>query len=132
VSLTANRTTATRTLTVRMDPRVHVAASSLRAQFALAMSVDSTLDRATATHRRVRAYLAAHQGGLSPAETDSATAIAGDLATVDGVLASLAAQVVEADAAPNQGERGVLAEYTRQLQALAARWQAVQTRAGGG
>ncbi len=43
-----------------------------------------------------------HKGSLSPAATDSANAIAGGLATVDGVFASLATQVVEADAAPTK------------------------------
>ena len=45
---------------------------------------------------------------------------------MDGVLTSLATAVVEADAEPTQGERGVLAEYSRQLAELTARWKKVK------
>ncbi len=118
VSLTVNGKTYTRPLTVRMDPRVHVSTAALRAQLALAQSVGAALGRATAAHRAVTAYRDGHKGALPPAGLDSANALAGELATVDGVLTSLATQVVAADAAPNQGERGVLTEYTRRLEAL--------------
>ena len=130
VSLAVGGKTHTRPLTVRMDPRVHVTGSALRAQLALAQSVDAALGHTTAAHRAVTAYLKAREATLSKDEVNSVNAIADELATVDGVLASLATNVIAADAAPTQGERGVLAEYRRRLEALQARWKAFQRRAG--
>ncbi|MDE3151471.1 MAG: glycoside hydrolase, partial [Gemmatimonadota bacterium] len=132
ISLTANGTTETRPLTVRMDPRVRVPAPALRAQLALALAVDSALGRATAAHRKVADYLATHGGSLSRAMADSARAVADGLASADGVLASLATAVVAADAEPTQGERGVLAEAQHQVDGLLKQWATVLRAAGGG
>jgi photosystem II stability/assembly factor-like uncharacterized protein len=129
VSLMANGKSYTQPLTVRMDPRVHVSTLALRAQLALAFAVDSALTRATMAHRVVAGYVQSRNGSPSTADADSARAIADGLAAVNGVLGSLATQVVAADAAPTQGERGVLAEYSRQLDALAARWKKLEARA---
>jgi photosystem II stability/assembly factor-like uncharacterized protein len=131
VSLSAGGKAYTQPLAVRMDPRVHVPPSALRAQFALAMEVDATLGRATAAHRAVSAYLEAHAGTMSKAGADAAHAIAGGIESVDGVLTSLATAVVAADAEPTQGERAVLAEYSRQLDALVARWKQLAGATGG-
>ncbi len=128
VTLSANGRTYTQRLTVRQDPRVHVAPGALRRQFALALRVDSTLGRATAAHRQITNLLNSKPGGLTPALADSLHAIADGVATVDGALTSLATAMVEADAAPNQGEEGVLRDYARQLEGLLGRWRALRTR----
>jgi hypothetical protein len=136
VSLTANGTTYTQALVVKLDPRVRVSEAALRRQLALAMAVDSTLGRATAAHRAITNLLSARKASLPAATVDSLTAIAdaGDpsLASVDDVLKSLATAVVAADAPPNQGEEGVLAAYRAQLDALLARWKRWEARLGGG
>ncbi|MDE3129117.1 MAG: hypothetical protein KGL38_13995, partial [Gemmatimonadota bacterium] len=108
VTRAANGKTYAQPLTVRQDPRVHVAAGALRRQFALAQRVDSALDLATATHRNITNLLAAGPAGVTEALADSLHAIADGVASVDGTLTSLATAVVEADAAPNQGEEAVL------------------------
>ncbi len=135
VTLAANGKTYTQPLTVRLDPRVHVTEAALLAQFALAQTMNATLGRATAAHRAITALLQAKPAGLTDALADSLRAIADgadpSLSSVAGALTSLATVVVEADAAPNQGEEGVLREYTRQLDRLLARYGAVRSRIGG-
>ena len=117
-----------------LDPRVHVSGAALRGQFALAQEVDFTLGRAAAAHREISNLLQAKPTGLTDALADSLRVIADggtpSLASVAGVLGSLATMMVEADAAPNQGEHGVLREYTRQLNALLSRYRAVRARIG--
>ncbi len=132
VTLTADGKSYTQPLNVEMDPRVKVGEGALRRQFAVAMSVDSTLGRTTAAHRAVTDALDAHKASASPAVAAAARAIADSLATIDGVLGSLATQVVAADAPPTQGEEGVLDAYRTQLDALLARWKTVEARLGGG
>ena len=132
VTLGVSGATYTEPLTVRMDPRVHVAEAALRAQFALAQAVDSTLGRAVAAHREITNLLAGRKATLPAAAVDSLNAIADggmpSLSSVAAVLSSLATAVVAADAAPTQGEQAVLREYTRQLDALLARWKALGVR----
>ncbi len=135
VTLSVDGRTYTRPLVVKLDPRVRVSPTALPDQLALAMAVDSTLDRATAAHQAITKLLRTRGAGLPPATVDSLREIADSgspsLSSVDGVLASLATAVVEADAAPTQGEEGVLAEYRRQLDGLLERWRKIQGRLGG-
>jgi len=132
VTLSANGTTYTQPLTVRMDPRVHVSQAALEHQLALAQSVDSTLARAVEAHRAVTTMLDARTAALSPAQVDSLTALADagtpSFSSVAGVLTSLATAVVAADAPPTQGEEGVLREYARELDGLLARWTRLRER----
>ncbi len=136
VSLTVGGKTFTQPLVVRLDPRVKVGPAALRRQLALALAVDSALGRATAAHRAITNLLAARKGSLPAATVDALTAIADggnpSLASIDGVLGSLATAVVEADAPPTQGEEGVLSAYRAQLDGLLARWQRWEARLGGG
>jgi photosystem II stability/assembly factor-like uncharacterized protein len=134
VTLTVNGKSMTRPLEVKLDPRVHVGAAALRDQLALALAVDSTLDRATAAHRAITEVLNERKGHLPTAAVDSLREIADggspSLSWVDAVLSSLATAVVAADAPPTQGERGVLEAYRRDLAGLLARWRRIEERIG--
>ncbi len=135
VTLTVNGKSLTRPLQVKLDPRVHVGSGSLRQQLALALAVDSTLDRATAAHEAIAKVLKERKGSLASAQLDSLKAIADggspSLASVNGVLASLATAVVAADAPPTQGEQGVLKAYRKELDGLVSRWKKVEAGIGG-
>jgi photosystem II stability/assembly factor-like uncharacterized protein len=121
VTLTVNGKSMTQSLDVKLDPRVHVGDAALREQLAFALAVDSTLDRVTASHESI--VKALKEGTAGPADSLTVIADTGtpSLASVDGVLASLATAVVAADAPPTQGERGVLAAYRNEYEALLAR-----------
>jgi photosystem II stability/assembly factor-like uncharacterized protein len=116
--------------TVQLDPRVRVAAGGLRQQLDLAQAIDSTLDRAVAAHRDVGSALAKLKSGRDSVMADSLAALAdhGDpsLASVAGVLASLATAVQGADAAPTDGQRAVFTAYPNRLDQLLGRWQRLQ------
>jgi photosystem II stability/assembly factor-like uncharacterized protein len=131
VTLTVNGKAYSRSLEVRLDPRVHVSGDALEHQLALARQVDSTLDRAVAAHGEITRVLDQRKGRLTPRIVDSLTALADggnpSFTSVAGVLTYLATAVESADAAPTQGQGDVLREYRRQLDGLLVRWHRLQT-----
>jgi len=126
-TLHANGEDYTQPLSVKLDPRIHVAPSALQDQLALALAVDSALDRAVSTYREVEASLRKGGSSLPAARADSLRALAdsGDpsLRSVAGVLTEVAGRVQGADAAPASGLRDVLEAYRKELDGLAARWE---------
>ncbi|HTJ28432.1 MAG TPA: glycoside hydrolase [Candidatus Limnocylindria bacterium] len=105
VTLEADGARATRTLTVREDPRVAVSEADLGAQYALSRAVADAAQRAYDASLRVRA----HDAALGRA-----------LARANGRLAAILETVVAADAAPTPAQRDAFATARRELDGLLA------------
>ncbi len=128
VTLSANETTLSRRLEVRLDPRVAVSPAALREQLDLSRTADSSLARAVSAHREIERLRAARDRELPAAVADSLAQLArGDagLAGAAGALTSLVTELQGADAAPTQGMREALAECERQVDGLLERWRRI-------
>jgi hypothetical protein len=134
VALTANGTTVTRPLIVALDPRVHVSDQDLRAQHDLTRTAIAAMERGVGTLREIERVRAARVKQLSPALADSLARLAGDdeasLRTATRRVSGLIDDLQSADAAPTQGVRDALNDYTRRIDAIIARWRRVQAMLG--
>ena len=119
-----------RSLSVELDPRVHVAPEVLTKQLAMATAIDADLARGFAAHSEISAELGKTTNARPSSIADSLGSISDkgrpSLRSVMDILTQLATRVQEADAAPTDGQREVFAEYDRQLDKLLARWQKIQ------
>jgi hypothetical protein len=137
VRLTVDGRASTQPLTVRLDPRLRVAAGALAAQFALAGRLVDVLRRDSAALERVRALRRALQSAREqvagpPAISDSleqqSAAAMSDLSRLNGRLADLYGVVEGADAAPTRAAEAFSRELERDLSTLEARARALADR----
>lgn len=128
VTLKVNGKEYTQPLTVKLDPRVKVGPTALQEQLALAKEIEDVLGAVVKTYRQVNGLLQTEKKkNANSAKTASLTELANkgqpSLASVAGVLASLANAVEMADAAPTQGQRAAFSRYRGQFNELLKRWK---------
>jgi hypothetical protein len=125
VSLDVDGRDYPQTLTVRMDPRVHLADGALEAQLGLLRQIGAALDTAvtidSAMELALRRTVPSGRGDAQRiADLRTGT---GGVHDVAGVLTSLFGAVEGADAPPTQGELAVFADYRGRLDDIAVRWR---------
>jgi len=137
VTLGVGGRTYSRTLRVRMDPRVHVPAAALESQLALAIEIWNALGRADALERRARA-LAKAISALTGSRLDSATQsaltsvalaearIRRESAALKPPLGDLETTVLSADREPTAQARAVYAELSKRAGAAEQEWRALE------
>ncbi len=148
VVLKADGRTLKQPLTVTMDPRVRTGMADLQAALAFSQQVDASLEQTAvgaAQRKAVAAQLdklaitlandKAHaslledvkavQAKLRPPENAKLDEVA-DFDAIGGTLAGIESDLESADAAPNQGQREVLANCNARLQRAQADWQSLQ------
>ncbi len=123
VRLTVAGRAQSRSLVLRMDPRVHATAPVLSQQLALAQRLVDAMGRDSAAVGEVRAMRA--RGGAS----DSLPALDRELARLNGQLASLLEVVDGADAVPTTQVVRAIEAAERTLAAALARWEAIRREA---
>ncbi len=136
VRLTVEGRSWTEPLTIRLDPRLKVAAAALARQFALAGRLVDALRRDSSALEQVRVERSARQGAApheGPAATpDSlagqAAAAVTDLTRLNGRLADLYGVVEGADAEPTRAAEAFGRELLRELSALERRARALMDR----
>jgi hypothetical protein len=130
VTLSASGTTLSRPLTVRLDPRVHVADRDLREQLDRTRSAIAVLERGVGALRQIDRVRSAHGAGLSAALADSLARLTGaddsSLRSATRGLSGLVDDLQGADAAPTQGVKAALEEYVRRVDDLVARWHRLE------
>ncbi|MGH9490691.1 MAG: WD40/YVTN/BNR-like repeat-containing protein, partial [Terriglobales bacterium] len=155
VRLIVDGQTYTQPLTVKMDPRVHVAPAALAAQLALELKISSALAQSYDAYRQANqiqgqlrdlearlagnahaapvlaaarqlAAAAARAAGAS-ANPYGSGALGGGLAVVNGTLAALTQSMDTADAAPTAGDYAVYRQAAQQLSQVLGQWNQQRT-----
>ena len=126
--LNVNGKKYSKSLTVKMDPRVHVNNKDLAKQLQFAMRVDSLLNMSVDLHNKIGRM--EDKGSLSDATKDSISIILRTghphLSAAISALTSLATDVQRSDAAPVQGEIEVFSFYKKQIGELTSRWNKIR------
>jgi len=135
VKLTANGTTYTAPLTVKMDPRVKTAVAGLEQQFEMETQLASMLTRSTEAIRQARAVQEQIEKLLretSGSMYDSLKAIgkkieAIELTRVNRQVSALHGDVDSADAAPTAAQIAAMAVIRADFSGAEARWRALRS-----
>jgi len=135
VKLTANGTTYTAPLTVKMDPRVKTAAAFLEQQFEMETQLASMLTRGTEAIRQTRAVQEQIEKLLretSGSMHDSLEAVgkkieAIELTRVNRQVSALYGDVDSADAAPTAAQIAAMAVIRADFSGTEARWRALRS-----
>jgi photosystem II stability/assembly factor-like uncharacterized protein len=126
VTLSVNGKKYTRSLIVKLDPRVHVSESDLAKQLELARQIDTVLNNSVAVYYDINNMLLKGKENLSAATADSLSTLLykgkPSLASAIGVLSNLVISVQRADAAPVQGQTEVFSHYKKQIDGLIGKW----------
>ena len=134
VTLAANGMTLSRTLTVRLDPRLHVSERDLREQLERTRSAILVLEHGVGALREIERVRSARGADLPAALMDSLARLAGaddpSLRGVTRTLSGLVDDLQGADAAPTQGVKDALEDCARRVDGLVARWRRLEATIG--
>ena len=122
VKLTANGTTYSQTLTVKMDPRVQTSSAELERQHRLSMKLYDLLQQDFDALTDVRAFRADRRNA---ARENEAAALERSLARLNGSLGSLLSAVERADVVPTSQVVQAIGAVERELNVTLAEWQAL-------
>ena len=130
VTLAANGMTASRSLTVRLDPRLQVSERDLREQLERTRTAIAVLERGVGALRDIERVRSARGADLPGALGDSLARLTGadepNLRSVTRSLSGLVDDLQAADAAPTQGVKAALEDCTRRVDGLVARWRRLE------
>jgi photosystem II stability/assembly factor-like uncharacterized protein len=134
VRLTVGATSQSQPLRVVLDPRVHVTAGVLQAQFDVAAQIWTAMSEADALDRAVGALRQSVAGRRTPSGPSAADSVATLLdsalaalhpAAISGGLARLESMVESADRPPTAPVRAALDDYRADLRRARARWTVI-------
>ena len=151
IKLTANGTSATQPLTLKMDPRVKTSAEDLRAQFELESKIVETMHRSYTALQQVRGLhqqlrklkdhalgletdvsaleqKAAELEGTQEGSTFLSTPQGRSLTRVNIALNTLLGSVDSADAAPTFSQTRIFTDVNSALQAQLSAWNELKTK----
>ena len=130
VTLFADGNEYTKTLTIKMDPRVRVSREDLVKQLNLSEKIDKLLAEAVSAHNKIKSIL--NNKEMPQAVKDSLISISdkgkSNISSVTGAFSDLLNAVDKADAAPTQGQKDVFAFYKKQLNLLLNRWRRIENK----
>jgi len=144
VRLTVAGKTYHRPLTVKLDPRVHVAEQDLAEQLKLALDVGHSLAEATQLHREIKAVVSQLQAVLAPSNDRSAplqsmaaqvqrgvteileSSTQNNLLDALHTLMRLATSLEASDSAPTKQDNEVFAEAQQTLRTTKVEWTKLQ------
>ena len=125
VRLTANGTSHTRPLTVKMDPRVKTPTAELERQFRLSRRLDRLLREDFEALEAVQTFRANRRDA---ARDNDAAAIESSLRRLNGALGSLYSIVERADVGPTASVVDAIGARELELREVLARWQELERR----
>lgn len=132
VTLKVDGKSYTKTVTVKLDPRVHVSNQVLQEQLKFAQQIDNKLNESVKAYKEIEQLLKEKKGSFSSSNVMKLNNLAHkgktNFASVSSVFAMLTTKVEGADAAPNQGQHDVYNHYNKDLEMLMQQWHQLKSK----